>query len=503
MTIGEKEAGIRDHLVFIQSQLRSYSACSVVAVALHALDDTKPWTKEDVQAMPWLTLLLVKWVMQDPGCRLYQGQPITRHELEAFRQRLWNLTGPARADNANVFAMLRSILPVQIDFQRRSPWSFMRWACLTARLPPEHASRKHFETQVQLTPEEFVDACWLLHPPLIKGSRVVDASWLRAIPRTHKHAVSRVLTLLGTDFLGLRTELSRSWPNYTPSSWELFELPFARRLPFLQVGESTWRIWHPAMFERGLEDAVHQILTPLKGVYTESFSRVFEDYVTELSREVWPDAVDERAWKNAMGHNAPAVEAILPAGPVNVFIEAKMSLFHDAVIIDDSPEKLASRLERVIGAVGQGWKVSQLLRERKQHFPRRAEATEEYLLIVTSRELNVGGGIALQRLLPPGMLEPGDEELEKRMPLENIFVLSIEAFEHLNGILRAGKTELVSLLRSAAAANRNAATSALYFDDHLKRHAGARWPVVDMIRVQREAATERLKRALQGELPPQ
>lgn len=490
-----EEDALRSQLTFMQLQLSQYSAHSVVRVAFEALSETKAWTLQDIEAMPWLTLLVVKWAMQNPNCRLYLGKEISRLEFDRFRQRAWDLTGPAKAGAANVNAMLRSILPVQIEFQRRSPWGFMRWACLTVRLPADHPSRQQFVQELQLSPEEFIDACWIVHPPIVGGGRAISVEWLKGIAPAYKDAVNRLLHLLGTDFLGLRSALSEQSPAYAPSSWELFELPFVRKLPFFRTPSGAWRIWHPAMFERSLEDAIHLILTPLKGEYTQIFSRVFESYVVELAKEVWPDLIDEAAWKQVMGHNATAVEGIIPVGAVNVFIESKMSLFHDAVIIDDSPEKLVSRLERVIEAVKQGRKTSQLLRQQPRDFHRWAQATEEFLLIVTSRELHIGGGLALKRLLPPGALDYDDDALAKRLPAENVFVISIESFEHLQGIVRDHNIDVVNLLRVAAAANRDFATSKMYFDDHLKKYAKNGWPVVSVVQAQKEATVERLERA--------
>lgn len=499
--INRDEEAIRSQLTFMQLQLTKYSAHSVLRVAHEVLSETKPWTFQDVQTIPWHTLLIVKWVMQNPNCKLYLGQTITRREFDSFRQRAWDLTGPAKAGAPNVYAMLRSILPAQIEFQRRSPWGFMRWACLTARLPAAHPSRHQFMQELQISPEEFVDACLILHPPILNGDRTISVEWINAIVPVYKDAVLRLLHLLGTDFLGLRSALSEHWNTYTPSSWELFELPFVRKLPFLLTPTGAWQIWHPAMFERALEDAVHLVLTPLKGEYTQIFSLVFEEYVVELAKEVWADLIDEAAWKEVMGHNAPAVEGIVPLGPINVFVESKMSLFHDAVIIDDSPENLASRLERVIEAIKQAWKVSQLLRQRPRSFPPLADATEEFLLVVTSRELHVGGGVALQRLLPPATLDCADDALAKRLLPENIFVISIESFEHLQGIVRNEGINIADLLRSAAAANRDPATSVMYFDDHIKKYAKAGWPVVRIVEQHREEAMERLKKAFDSPDP--
>lgn len=400
----------------------------------------------------------------------------------------------AKAESQNTYAMIRSILPAQIDFQRRSHWGFMRWPSLLARLRADHPSRAQFFNTLGITPEAFVDACWILHQPMEEGNLEIGPQWLAGVPGDYKEPIACVLRALGRDFLELRAELTDRWPLYQPSSWELFESPFAKKYPFLKISENSWRVWHPAMFERGLEDAVHLSLTHLGSKYTEVFSRVFEDYIVDLAREMWPNLLPENNWKTIMGHNAPAVEAILPAGHINIFIEAKMSLFHDAVLIEDSEVGLSSRLERVISAVEQGWKVSKLLRQRAHSFPRMAGATEEFLLVVTNRELHVGDGLSLERLIPQGRLECLDEATQKRLPLQNVFLLSVEAFEHLQQAVIQKKVELLDVLNAAKTANANAKTAAMYFDDHLKKYT-TNWGVPQVVRSAQDAAVERVKTA--------
>lgn len=495
-----REVEVRSRISFMQEQLTEYSVCSVISVALKVLSGPKPWTFQDVQAMPGLTLLLVKWTMQNPNCKMYMGKSISMRDFDLFRQRLWDLTGLAKAESQNTYAMLRSILPAQIDFQRRSHWGFMRWPSILAGLQVDHPSRAQLFNTLGITPEAFIDACWILHQPMQEGNLEIGPQWLAGVPGEYMKPITRVFQSLGRDFPELRTELTDRWPSYKPSSWELFESPFAKKYPFLKISENSWRVWHPAMFERGLEDAVHLSLTHLGSKYTEVFSRVFEDYIVELAIEMWPNLISECNWKAVMGHNAPSVEAILPAGHVNIFIEAKMSLFHDAVLIEDSEVGLSSRLERVISAVEQGWKVSQLLRQRAHLFPRRAEATEEFLLVVTNRELHVGGGLSLERLIPQGRLDCPDVATQQRLPLQNVFLLSIEAFEHLQQAIIQKKIELLDVLNAAKTANADAKTAAMYFDDHLKKHT-TNWGVPKVVRSAQNASVERLKTAFVATSP--
>ncbi len=490
-TVSIDEDEVRSRIRFIQSQLAEYSATSVISVAMAVLAQHKPWTFPDLQAMPGLTLLLVKWALQNPSCGIYVGKHITVREFDNFRQRLWNLTGLAKSGRENAYAMVRSILSVQIDFQRRSPWGFMRWPSLLARLPANHHSRSQFVNVFGLSPENYIDACWILQQPLQEGIREIGPKWFASIPKSYQDPVARVLRAIGKDIFELRDKLTSQWQSYQPSSWELFESPFAKMHPLLNIGENSWRIWHPAMFERGMEEAVHLGLTHLGSEYTEVFSRVFEDYIVDLASEMMPSHISESKWKAAMGHNTPSVEAILPAGNVNIFVEAKMSLFHDAALIEDTELGLSRRLERVIYAVEQGWKVSKLLRQRPRNFPRRAEASEEYLLIVTNRELHMGSGQSLERLISDGRLQCQDADTQARLPLQNVFIMSVEGFEHLQQTVIHEKVELLDVLRSAKAANTDASTAAMYFDDHLKKYT-KRWRVPELLRSAQAAAVERL-----------
>lgn len=122
-----RQDAVAKDIAFLQTQMHQFSAMSIVAMALGVLSETKPRTMEDMQAFPWTTLLLAKWALQNPHCSMYIGKSISRPEFDHFRQRVWNMTGSAKHGAENVPAMMRSILPSQIEFQRRAPWAFMRW----------------------------------------------------------------------------------------------------------------------------------------------------------------------------------------------------------------------------------------------------------------------------------------------------------------------------------------------------------------------------------------
>jgi hypothetical protein len=217
---------------------------------------------------------------------------------------------------------------------------------------------------------------------------------------------------------------------------------------------------------RGLEDAVHLRLSDHGEQYTRPFSRMFESYVIELATQAAPHAVSEEAYQRALGSEAPKVETLVQEDGCNILIEAKMALFADSVLVTDDPLTVYQKTKRVDDAIDQGWKVSAALAQ-PGHPMHRAILEENYLLIVTSRQLHLGGGRMLAELYPPGRLAYLDEDTERRLPLSHVFILSIEEFEQAMGCVRAGEVTLSALVRKAAADNEEPATMKLYFADHL------------------------------------
>lgn len=78
---------------------------------------------------------------------------------------------------------------------------------------------------------------------------------------------------------------------------------------------------------------------------------------------------------------------------------------------------------------------------------------EHFLLIVTIRGLFIGGGQALQRLIPEERRGYPDAGAEHTLPLSNVSVIGIEELERLVGAVRAGEVN-----RSSVGFDRLAAT---------------------------------------------
>lgn len=472
--------------------LAKFSVVSVVDLATRALAAPKPSPLHDMQSMPWISLLLVEFAFRSKANHLLLGASMPGLTFDSLREELWQMIGSASLSGPSIQASLRSYLPAQIEFQVTRPSSAMRWPILMDRLPANDDARRMFMEVFQITPEQYIDAVQVLLIYAEMSSHVIPKAFVESLPKQLSAPLCRIMDLIGRNLLTLRTDMQCKIMNGLPQRWELNKIPFAAKFPLFEIESGDWFIWHPRMLKRALEELPHKQLMLKGDQYLRIFTRHFENYVTELTRAICPNLIDESQWKQKMGRNASAVEAILPFDGANVFVEAKMSYNHDAALLVEDPAQLVSRLERITDAIYQARKVSQRLREENYKYPRRAESSEEFLVIVTSRELYIGHGTKLEELLPPGCLDFDDAGVNERMPLSNVLVVSIDDFERLQAAVSVGKIDLLPFLREMSAKNTDAATASLFLFDQLYKTVGPELDFTALIGEARRASRERV-----------
>jgi hypothetical protein len=490
--------GIEEAHKSIVSRLRRYSATSIADIALHMMWNPPASKVEELQTMPWLTLLLVKWALQDNGVSLRVGPRIPQGELDHLRQQLWNLQGGGEGKGKpNIWLMPRSILHVQVEFQRSESWAFLRWPALYDRLDPGSTNRQQFREVMGMEPSVFLDMAYGLYAAVLDGNMPLDHDCLAPFRPKYGANVDQMYELLVRDLSGLRTELQADTAQRIRGKQELYEFPYLRRFPFLRLRDGRLHCWHPLVFARGLEDAVHLRLSNLGKDYVDAFSLVYEKYVTELVTGCGMQSLDEAAYKEQVGGHFPSVEAILEGEDCNIFVEAKMSLFADDVLLQDSETAIYQKSKRLREAIKQGWRVGALVRDPESGFGQRFQAAQDFLLVVTSRELIIGSGDALQRLYVPGIFDYPDDDAKQRLPLSNVFIISIDDFEHTMGCVTAGEVNLSTVLKEAVVANQRGDTARMFFTDFIGKHT-KHWTQPAVLRDARRAAEARVVIAFGG-----
>ena len=490
--------GFNEALGRALADMRKYSAMSVAIAAINAMQIGHLNRVDRVRSAPWLSALLLKWKLLNTTGPVHFGRDMPQAEFDRLRQMLW-LSDPHLDPNApgfNAMTMIRGLMAVQMEFQRLATSEFMRWPALIARLPREHVNQRQFKEAIGLDPETFMDICMVVHTAALQ-SPIVQRSFFEPIRAGYGVKVDTFLALISRTLPDLRDELLADPSQAARVRSEIHELPYIRRYPLLQLGDQRLASWHPDVLARGLEDATHLRMSKFGDAYSQVFGRVFEGYVLELLTDAGIPFVPEEALQKQAG-SMKVVEALIESDGCDVYVEAKMGLFADQLLVRDDPAFLYDRTKNIRAAIAQGWEVSDWVRSGAASFGESANAEQDFLLVVTSRELYLGGGLMLQRLYPKGRFDYPEGDIGTRirstLPLQNVFIVSIGEFERLTGHVRASGRQLGAILREAAAANADPQTAKYTLGMHLDGVSGRRGPV--LLRDAMNACSERLQRVL-------
>lgn len=476
----------------VLAEMRRYSVQSIIKAAQDLLWANYPDKLEELQVAPWHVLLLVKWALREAGT-LRIGKCITPMQFTNLRAGVQQLVSEDyHFKPPPMFLTLRVHFP-QFDFQRPESWGFLRWPALVAREGANNPTRRQFVRELGLEPEKFIDLTYVLMASVLAQNRSIPRQEFEPLRKTYGKAVDNYLDLIAPDLSSLRSALREELAaRNAPLRHELYEFPFLKRYPFFRSRSGEVSSWHVKVAARGLEEFVHWRLARLSNEYTEPFSRLFERYVTELAAAMSPQVVTEAQYEALLGPAAPKVEAILPFENCNVYVEAKMALFEDDVLLTDNKIQTFNKTKHVRKAIKQGWEVAQAVRRADSPLPHCRTEGPDFLLVVTSRELGLGCGDQLQRLYPAGRLEYADEASRQLLPLTHVFTMSILEFERLSVAVASGAVGLPNLLKEAVERNKNPTTSAIFFDSYLGRHV-KKWGMPRLLADTRAAAEQRIQ----------
>lgn len=448
----------------------------------------------ELHALPWSIFLLLKWALRDEHTRLRIGRRVTDEEFMRLRAGVHELVGKDYlAKKPPIYLMMRAHFP-QFDFQRPQGWGFLRWPALISRQDANNASRRQFVQELGLSPEHFIDLAFSVVAALPER-KVISRNFFEPLRIAYGASIDTFWYLIAWDLPALRRRLQadeRVEP--VPLRQELYEFPHLKHYPFFRTRGGDFVPWHPMVVARGLEEIVHWRLAQLGSVYTQPFSRLFEQYVCELAQAMSPDCVTETQYEAIAGAGAPMVEAVIPCGRFNVFVEAKMALFGDDVLLTDNETQAFQKTKHVRKAIKQAWAVGKAVRHADPPLPQCASASQDFLLVVTSRELGLGSGDQLVRLYPGQKLDYPDEDARRNLPLENVFTMSIIDFERLSTSVKKGRTDLARLLEDAVQRNQNPETSAILFD-HFMGSPFENWGTPGLLLQARRASRQRLASA--------
>jgi len=501
----------------VRNRLRRYRADSIAQQAMDRLHQGNQKSRiDELKSWPWLSLLLVKLVLEDATISIDKGEDCPQAVFEYCLQVLWDAQGSReRMDDGpgKVYLMVRSVIQAQMPFQIRPTVDFLRWPALVARLPAGHSCRELFRRCFAVEPEVFMQITYMAHAPVLNDELLIGPDYFAPVRTALGADVDHVLNVFSRSLEQLRTELHGRRQGQIANGQlarphhELNEPPWLMRYPLLLRGGGFRAVWHPSVFTRGMEQAVHRRMSEYGGDYSNEFGRVFEQYVLELLADAGIEYLSEDAYKQVVGRDKNAVEAIISRDGVNVYVEAKLTVYSEDLAQHTHGPKVWQALRQVRRAMNQAWKVSELLRQPGLPDWGCTKAAEDILIIVTSQPPFCATGEHFKRIFKDDVFDPTMLALRKQptptaahlknLPLASIILTSIGEWEHLMGCVRRGEIDLVPFLREVARANLDPVSSVMVIDQHIEKYV-TKWALPTLLQTAKDETELKIVRMLGG-----
>lgn len=477
------EDGFHDHYKNIQEYLRKFDTIALVKVCLRQLHAPAKTNVEYLQRLPWLLVLLAKWALLDKRA-FKRGRPTPNYIQVNELLRLMHDLGkkgvarmPSQYEIGRLF--LRTIGYQQFIYQREITLTAIARQQLyfgsTAAQDYIPATFLHL-TGIDIT--RFLELSQTLLARFADRSETrITASWFSPLGGAYSekevlsflHSISKSpseirATLLEQD----KDNLSKGRKERSPAEyWE--QTPFIS-YPLIRTGKD-YVCWDRNILFRCVEHYVYSRLRSHNPkLFMAHFGPLFERYVEKAVKYMGLPFVPESALKGVYGEQSDAIDFIVVDAAANVFVDAKgAEMSYQGKAAHESSE-LAKWLETTaLKAVKQAHKVIQKLPLDSDGDTLMRRRGRNYLIAVTYSELYVGNGRTLAEVLGLATLEPLMAVVpeEARIPLENMYFMTIRDFELLAEAVRSGKQTLTGLLDHAVAQDKQPHTQKFEFAFHL------------------------------------
>lgn len=418
----------------IRNKLRKLHPESVLAIVLEQLKAKQNSSFDDLKRIPWHLLLIVKWTYQDNLAGRQSTIAASHKDIDNIRQMIWNIpknTHKTNLEKTPINLFLRRVLRVQAEFQRGVTLGAFRELAILINQPTNSPLVKMFITETGLTPQEYLDFSIITFAAIKSGKSSVKAKYYTQLLKIYsKDKLDAYLESVSTDYSKLSYFLKSLPDSNNKVLSEIFEFPVLSRYPFFNLC-GTYHCWHPTVFMRGCEGLVHATLSKYGQIYIDKYSKVFENYVIQTTRESVTTFLDEQKLRTLLPQESKVVDGLISFPGVNIYIEVKAGLYNESLMTSGDRTTFSHKTKSLRKAIIQAWDVSYGLRKESKACKNILKSETEFLLIITNKELTAGTGKKLNEIYEGESLQATDESVRKRLGLENTYIISVEDFERL------------------------------------------------------------------------
>lgn len=494
-SLGDFEKGFRE----LQGEFRKYHPLSILDASLAYLYAPSKTNLDKTSRQPWLVLLLIKWVYSDALANTLLPRPfINGAQYLDLLQKVLNLSDSDKLPNEyeDVRLFMRALAYQQFFYQAEGKLvDLARQEIIFSRVPKNHYFKTRFLKRLGLSIESFLRISFGLLAAVESQGRLFSREYLFTFcPPFDVYEVDAYLRAISIDVGDLHKALRLVDADERTSEEFLHQTPFLR-FPLVKVNGQYWCV-SPAVLGRSLGHFVFDYLKQDDlNSFNGPFGKSFEKYVGEwLKKTGLPIAVESELIKELAGDGG-VIDFLVAEGDSNIIIDAKgVEMAQGGMATVRKMDMRRAVKTSLLKAFVQGHEVVSRLPKVCIKNPVISQRANNYLLVVTYKELYIGNGLAFESVV-------GSMELDKirsaypadsQIPIENMYFLTIHEFEELMDLVRVGRAKLVEFLERAKRVDSNPRTQKFNFEMHIQdfsKEGGRQIPLLYVLREMRNELT--------------
>lgn len=484
LTFGAPYAESKYYAAFkrVRNTIQKFSAASIVHEAVRRLHAVKAGDIEAyVTHQPWAVLLLIKWTLchgNFSGDREWIGSP----QFNKLLNLMHDVDGAGRLPTqfGSAFLFFRSMAYQQFWLQEDIHYlRFARQSLLFSSLDSSHLLSRRFSEVVGVPLADATDLGMLtLAGFATRDQSSIAPGYFSSVADSFSpRAIDRFLARISATPGALRAHLLSEEGGRPRVSHEYHEQTPLRRFPLLVLGGNLVSYWNPLLC-RTLETFVYdQLRGHDASGFMDSFGDVFESYVRkslEWSSLPFLDETDLLPIVREAG-GSQVVDFLVESEGANILLDAKGVEIGHLGMTSPRPNIVADRAkDSVVRGIVQGMRAAEAFARAPQFSGRNWRRENNFLLLVTFKQLYLGTGKDFYEGAAREKLDRyfGGDPTQGCIPLEHIYIVSIDDFDVLAEVVRGGRITIGELLRWAVRDDANSRTKKFTLIQHISAHGG-------------------------------
>jgi hypothetical protein len=455
----------------IRNKLRKYGLHDILSHAFDYIYPLEVSKVERAQKLPWLVTLILKWVLLDDMVSLNKKIKLNRHRFREILEQVHQLSTKTRMpqdfDSTKLF--MRAMAYQQFIYQEEFSLSrFSRQIALFSELPDSHTIKRKFNDNCGIELNLFLDLSLItVFGFLNTDKKSINNDFFQNFSsKCSQDDINNFLALISKPIVEIREVLRQKGCQRLAS--EYFAPSLFIEYPLIQDGDNHFCV-HPNLLFRCLENLIYdQIKSWNDSKSLQKFQQSFESYVGNTMKYYKLFHFTEKQIQDSYGRSGGQIDFVIAESESNVFIDAKGVEMPDQGKVTHSADILKDKSVHIIKAIKQAHEVLNKISEESDKGLLRFKK-ENFLIVVTFKELNIGNGSMLYEAVAKEKLDKLFSQYKELIPVENMYFVTIDEFDLLCDLAKQEQKELNHYLIKAREDDKEPQTSCFVMGMHLQK----------------------------------